>query len=145
MAFTHTKKVKIGIFLKARIRIRSQMSGSDQKGSDPTGSGSATLTVGLEPEPHSNLYPEPKMHKNDAAPLSSVADPDPDLCGRIRMSRTGSGSCLNKRLFINFSSVCKSHKYLGNLCFLRRSGSDQKCVSLNFYELFLFFKYTLAD
>jgi hypothetical protein len=39
MAFTHTKKVKIGSFLKAkiRIRIRSQTSGSgsDQKGLDP--------------------------------------------------------------------------------------------------------------
>jgi hypothetical protein len=42
MAFTHTKK---GSFIKARIRIRSQTSGSgsDQKGPDSTGSGSATL------------------------------------------------------------------------------------------------------
>jgi hypothetical protein len=48
MAFTHTKKVYIGSFIKARIQIRSQTSGSgsDQKGPDPTGSvsGSATLT-----------------------------------------------------------------------------------------------------
>jgi hypothetical protein len=49
MAFTHTKKVDIGIFIKARIRIRirSQTSvfGSrfDQKGPDPTGSRSAIL------------------------------------------------------------------------------------------------------
>jgi hypothetical protein len=49
MAFTHTKKVDTESFIKARIRnrirIRSQMSGSgsDQKGLDPTGSGSATL------------------------------------------------------------------------------------------------------
>jgi hypothetical protein len=50
MAFTHTNKVKIRSFLKARIRIRSQTSGSDQKGQYSTGS--ATLTVGLEPEPH---------------------------------------------------------------------------------------------
>jgi hypothetical protein len=46
MAFTHTKKVYIGSFIKARIRIRirSQMSGSES-GSDQkrTGSGSATL------------------------------------------------------------------------------------------------------
>jgi hypothetical protein len=49
----NTIKVKLGSFLKARIRIQSQTSGSgsDQKGSDLTGSGSATLTVGLEPEP----------------------------------------------------------------------------------------------
>jgi hypothetical protein len=97
MAFTHTIKVKIGLFLKARIRIRSQTSGSE---SDQKGSGSATLTLGLEPEPHSNFHPVP------------------DLFGRIRTSRTGSGSCLNKWLFINFFSECKSHKYLGNLCFL---------------------------
>jgi hypothetical protein len=49
MAFTHTKKVYIESFIKARIRIRirnrSQTSGSDQKGSDPTGSGSATLVT----------------------------------------------------------------------------------------------------
>jgi hypothetical protein len=70
MVFTHTIKVKIGSFLKARIQIRSQTSefGSDQKGLDPTGSESATLTVGLEPKPHSNFYPEPKTHKNDASP-----------------------------------------------------------------------------
>jgi hypothetical protein len=57
MAFTHTKKVDIGSFVKARIRIRNRIrnririrsqtsrSGSDQKGPDPTesGSGSATL------------------------------------------------------------------------------------------------------
>jgi hypothetical protein len=40
MAFTHTKKVYT---VKAKIRIRFQTSGSDQKGPDPTGSGSATL------------------------------------------------------------------------------------------------------
>jgi hypothetical protein len=42
MAFTHIKKVNVGPFIKARIRIRSQTSksgsGSDQKGPDPTGS-----------------------------------------------------------------------------------------------------------
>jgi hypothetical protein len=45
MAFTHTKKVNTESFIKARIRIRSQTSGSgfDKKGPDPTGSGSATL------------------------------------------------------------------------------------------------------
>jgi hypothetical protein len=65
MAFKHSKKVNIGSFIKARIRIRSQTSGSgprrpdlvtdvrirsqtsgsrsDHKGPDPTGSGSATL------------------------------------------------------------------------------------------------------
>jgi hypothetical protein len=70
MAFTQTIKVKIGSFLKARIRIWSQTSGSgsDQKGPDLTGSGSPTLTVRLVPEPHSNFYPEPKLQKNDAAP-----------------------------------------------------------------------------
>jgi hypothetical protein len=51
MAFTHTKKVYMGSFLKARIRIRSHKSGSgsrsDQKGPDPTGSGSATLQRAL--------------------------------------------------------------------------------------------------
>jgi hypothetical protein len=43
MAFTHTKKVDIGSFIKAGIRIWSQTSGSgsDQKDPDPTGS--ATL------------------------------------------------------------------------------------------------------
>jgi hypothetical protein len=48
MAFTLTKKVDIGSFIKARIRIRSQTSGSgsDQKGPDPTGS--ATLPVSIE-------------------------------------------------------------------------------------------------
>jgi hypothetical protein len=37
MAFTHTKKVNIGPFIKARIRIGSKTSGSgsDQKGPDP--------------------------------------------------------------------------------------------------------------
>jgi hypothetical protein len=47
MVFTHTKKVNIGPFIKAGIRIWSQTSGSgsDHKGTDPTisGSGSATL------------------------------------------------------------------------------------------------------
>jgi hypothetical protein len=49
MAFTHTKKVYIRSFIKARIRIRFRIrsqtsgSGSDQKGPDPTGAGSATL------------------------------------------------------------------------------------------------------
>jgi hypothetical protein len=43
MAFKHTKKVDTEPFIKAKIRIRSQTSGSDQKGTDPTGSGSATL------------------------------------------------------------------------------------------------------
>jgi hypothetical protein len=49
MAFTHTKKVDTESFIKARIRIRSQTSGSDQKGPDPTGSrsGSATLLTAL--------------------------------------------------------------------------------------------------
>jgi hypothetical protein len=53
MAFTHTKKVDIKSFIKARMRIRNRIqirsqtsgSGSDQKGPDPTGSGSATLAV----------------------------------------------------------------------------------------------------
>jgi hypothetical protein len=48
MAFTHTKKVETESFIKSRIRIRirSQTSGSrsDQKGSDPAGSGFASLT-----------------------------------------------------------------------------------------------------
>jgi hypothetical protein len=35
MAFTHTIKGNVGPFIKARIRIRSQTSGSDQKGLDP--------------------------------------------------------------------------------------------------------------
>jgi hypothetical protein len=47
MAFTHTKQVYIESFIKARIRIRSQTSGSDQKGPDPTGSGSATLLISV--------------------------------------------------------------------------------------------------
>jgi hypothetical protein len=44
MAFTHTKKVDIESFMKARIqnRIRSQTSGS---GSDQKGPGYATLPV----------------------------------------------------------------------------------------------------
>jgi hypothetical protein len=48
MAFIHTKKVDIESFIKARIRIRSHTSGSgsDQKGPDSTGSGSATLQYG---------------------------------------------------------------------------------------------------
>jgi hypothetical protein len=29
--------------------------------------------------------------------------------------------------------------------YIRRSGSDQNCVGIIFYELFLFFKNTLAD
>jgi hypothetical protein len=47
MTFTHTKKVKIGSFIKAMIRIRSQTfgSGSDHKDPDPTGFGSATLLL----------------------------------------------------------------------------------------------------
>jgi hypothetical protein len=49
MAFTHNNKVDTESFIKARIRIwiRSQTSGSgsDQKGPDPTGSGSATLVI----------------------------------------------------------------------------------------------------
>jgi hypothetical protein len=49
MAFTHTKKVDIGSFIKARIRIRirsqTSVSGSDQKGPNPIGSGSVTLPV----------------------------------------------------------------------------------------------------
>jgi hypothetical protein len=45
LAFTHSKKVEIRSFIRARIRIRSQAtrSGSDQKRLDLTGSGSATL------------------------------------------------------------------------------------------------------
>jgi hypothetical protein len=45
MAFTHTKKVAIGSFIKARIRSQTSASGSgsDQKDPDPTVSGSATL------------------------------------------------------------------------------------------------------
>jgi hypothetical protein len=47
------QKVKQQRFLKylwllnilKKFRIRSQMSGSDQKGPDPTGSGSATLPI----------------------------------------------------------------------------------------------------
>jgi hypothetical protein len=35
MDFTHNKKVEIVSFIKARIRIRSQTPGSDQKGPDP--------------------------------------------------------------------------------------------------------------
>jgi hypothetical protein len=59
MAFTHTKKVDIGSFIKAkiRIRVRSQTSGSgsDQKGPDPTGSGSATLLVAhRQPDSHTD-------------------------------------------------------------------------------------------
>jgi hypothetical protein len=52
MAFTYTRKVDTESFIKARIRIRSQTSGSgsDHKGLDPTGSRSATL--GLKPESH---------------------------------------------------------------------------------------------
>jgi hypothetical protein len=126
MAFTHTKKVKIRSFLMAKIwiRIRPQTSGSesDQKGQYPTGSG--TLTVGLELEPHKFLPGAEDSYKWCGSatlincPLSSVVDPDPDLFGRIRTSRTGSGSCLVKGLFIHFFSVCKGPKYLGNLCFL---------------------------
>jgi hypothetical protein len=46
MAFTHTEKVDTESFFKARIRnrIRSQTSGSDKKGTDPTGYG--TLRAG---------------------------------------------------------------------------------------------------
>jgi hypothetical protein len=46
MAFTHTKKVDTESFIKARIRIRSQTSGSgsDQKVPDPTGSGTLVTT-----------------------------------------------------------------------------------------------------
>jgi hypothetical protein len=51
VAFTQTRRVDIGSFIKARIRIRirSQTSGSesgcgsDQKGPDPNGSGFAKL------------------------------------------------------------------------------------------------------
>jgi hypothetical protein len=47
MDLTNTKKVDIGSFIKARIRIRIRSqtfgSGSDHKGPDPTRSGSATL------------------------------------------------------------------------------------------------------
>jgi hypothetical protein len=47
MAFTHTKKVDTESYIKARIRnrIRSQTSGSgsDQKGPDPTGSGTLLM------------------------------------------------------------------------------------------------------
>jgi hypothetical protein len=52
MAFIHTKKVYIESFIKARIRIRSQTSGS----------GSATL-VGT-PEPHLETTSAPQ---NDAS------------------------------------------------------------------------------
>jgi hypothetical protein len=47
MAFTHTKKVEIGSFIKARIRIWSRISGSDQNDPDPTRFGSATLLSGM--------------------------------------------------------------------------------------------------
>jgi hypothetical protein len=52
IAKTHTKKVKIGSFIKAGIRIRNRIqsltsgSGSDQKGPDPTGS--ATLHLSMD-------------------------------------------------------------------------------------------------
>jgi hypothetical protein len=45
MAFAHTKKVDIGSFRPG--------SGSDQKGLDPSGSGSATLT---HPDPQHKYY-----------------------------------------------------------------------------------------
>jgi hypothetical protein len=66
MPFTHTDKVEILSFIKARIRIRSQTSGSgsepEQKGPYLTGSGSATLPV-TEPKPHlyKSLYGPTKI------------------------------------------------------------------------------------
>jgi hypothetical protein len=45
VAFTQPRKVEIWSFIKARIRIRFQTPGSDFKGPDLTGSGSAILRV----------------------------------------------------------------------------------------------------
>jgi hypothetical protein len=45
LAFTHTKIVDVGSFIRARTRIRPQTSGFDQKGPDPIGSGSVTLPI----------------------------------------------------------------------------------------------------
>jgi hypothetical protein len=45
IAFAHTQEVEIGSFMKAKIRIRSQTSGPDQKVPDPTGSGSGSATI----------------------------------------------------------------------------------------------------
>jgi hypothetical protein len=49
IAFTYTKKVYIGAFIKARIRIRirirSQTFGTDQKGPDPQ----RCFKVGIKP------------------------------------------------------------------------------------------------
>jgi hypothetical protein len=68
-----SKKYCIGMFMIQKVKqrfLKYSIYGfyTYQKGPDPTRSGSATLTVGIEPEPHSNFYPEPKTHKNDAAP-----------------------------------------------------------------------------
>jgi hypothetical protein len=48
MAFSHTKNFYTESFIKARIRIQTSGSGSDQKGPDPTDPAPQTLVYAVQ-------------------------------------------------------------------------------------------------